>query len=270
MPKVHNDIDGVTDLEAKRALLKEIQQEDLIDLFKSKSRQKYVPIKQKKVALDQSVTIAITTDERAILTDELVAIKKTGGRVTLSSVMRSRVLVEVDLEEWKERALMGLKELNGPDWNKRKITKARDDYAAKLDNIDLDDTESRLLVNSRITECNRRLLMLTKPNIKRSYRLKGRVTFNEANVIRWRAARLSLSIADYMRFLIFGYRPFTDDDKTMSVEARKRFYISILDVAANGWGEYPEIESCPNCVRHIAEIQELKKKIDRLSEFNKR
>lgn len=269
MPKVRKDIDSVTDLEAKKELLREIQQEDLIDLFKKSYKSNYTPIRQKKVALDQSVAIAITSEEREVLMDEILKIKKTGGKVTLSSVMRSRVLIDVDLLEWKDQALKGLKELNGPDWNKRKITKERDDYTKKIDKVALDDSESRKLIMSRISECNRRLAMLEKPNVKRSYRLRGRVTFNEANLIRWRAARLSLTVADYMRFLIFGYLPFSEDDKTMSVDSRKRFYISILDVAANGWGETPEVESCPNCVRYIDEIKELKAKLERVKAFSK-
>lgn len=269
MPKIRKDIDSVTDLEAKKQLLKEIEREDLIDLFKKNYKSNYTPIRQKKVALDQSVAIAITSEEREILMSEIMKIKKTGGRVTLSSVMRNRVLVDVDLMAWREKALKGLEELNGPDWNKRKITKERDDYSKKMDKIPLDDSESRKLVMSRISECNRRLAMLEKPTVKRSYRLRGRVTFNEANIIRWRAARLSLTVADYMRFLIFDYMPFTDDDKTMSVDSRKRFYISILDVAANGWGTMPEVESCPNCVRHIEEIKELKAKLERLKAYSK-
>lgn len=269
MPKITKDTDGVLDLEAKKKLLQDIQQDDLLELFKKNYKSGYSPIKQKKVALDQSVAIAITADEKEILTKEIVSIKKTGGKVTLSSVMRSRVLVDIDLIEWKAQALAGLKELNGPDWNKRTITRDRDKYTKQLDKLPQDDTESQRLLMARLNECNRKLRQLEKPNIKRGYRLRGRVTFNEANVIRWRAARLSLSVADYMRFLIFGYVPFTEDDKTLSVDARKRFYVSILDVAANGWGNPPEQESCPNCVRYVEEIKELKEKIERLKAFSK-
>lgn len=269
MPKITKDIDGVLDLESKKKLLKEIQQDDLLELFKKNYKSGYTPIKQKRVALDQSVAIAITADEKEILTKEIVAIKRTGGKVTLSSVMRSRVLVDVDLLQWKESALAGLKELNGPDWNKRTIVRDRDKYTSQLDKLPHDDFESQKLLMARLGECNRKLRQLDKPNIKRGYRLRGRVTFNEANTIRWRAARLSLTVADYMRFLIFDYNPFSEDDKTLSVEDRKRFYVSVLDVAANGWGAPPEQESCPNCVRYIDEINELKGKVARLKAFSK-
>lgn len=269
MPKITSDLDGVLDLEAKKKILHEIKQDDLIDLFKKNFKTPYAPLKQKKSALDQSIAIAITTDEKDILTNELKAIKKQGGRVTLSSVMRHRVLVDIDLIEWKEQAIKGLKELNGPNWNKSTIIRNRNKYTKTLDDLPLDDDESRLLFISKINECNRQLLMLEKPKIKRSYRLRGRLTFTEANLIRWRAARLNLSIADYMRFLIFGYVPFSDNDKTLSVESRKRFYISVLDVAVNGWGNPPQMESCPNCVRYLAEIKELKQKIARIQNYNK-
>lgn len=267
MPAVTKDIDGVLSLDAKKKLLTEIQQEDLLQLFKDDYK-KYKPIKQKKAALDQSVTIAITDEEKKFLSDEVVKIKAEGGKVSLSAVMRNRVLVDPDIIEWKERAIEGLNELNGPDWDKRKIERDRDRALKKYDNAPMDDDEIRRILQYKIDDCNRKLAQLKKPKVKRGYRLRGRVTFNEANTIRWRAARLNLTVADYMRFLIFDYKPFSDDDKTLSVEARKRFYISILDVAANGWGEPPEIESCPNCVRHIAEIKELKEKIRRLQDYS--
>lgn len=268
MPKIKNDVDGILDLDAKRKLLKEIEQDDLIELFKKNYKNSYTPVRQKKVALDQSVSISITTEEKEELMKEMKAIKKAGGgKVTLSSVLRSRVLIDVDIMEWKERALEGLKEFNGPNWNKREIVKNRNKYVKLIDSVPLNDDESRKLFTGKIDECNRQLRLLEKPKIKRSYRLRGRVTFNEANQIRWRAARLSLTIADYMRFLIFGYLPFSKDDSTLSIEARKRFYVSILDVAANGWGAPPEVKSCPNCLRYIQEIKELNKKVERLSSF---
>lgn len=269
MPRIKKDLDGLESLEAKKALLKEIKQEDVLELFKKNYKPSYAPIKRKKVALDQSVAIAITSQERELLMNEIQEIKRTGGKVTLSSVMRSRVLVDVDLLEWKELALKGLKEFSGPNWNKAKLTKERNQFTRKFDKLDPDDTDSRQILSSRISDCNRRLKLLEKPIVKRNYRLRGRVTFNEANLIRWRAAKLSLTVADYMRFLIFGYVPFSEDDKTLSVDSRKRFYVSILDVAANGWGTPPEVESCPNCVRYMDEIKELKIKIERLQAFSK-
>lgn len=268
MPKITKDIDGILSLEDKKALLKEMKQEELLTLFKKNYNSTYKPIKQKKVALDQQVSIAITTEEKEILLAEMAEIKKTGGKVTLSSVMRSRVMVDIDLIEWRGRASEGLKELNGPNWNKRAITRELEKYMKSYDNLPLDDMESRKIHTYKIADCNRKLKQLEKPNIKRSYKLKGRVTFNEANIIRWRAGRLNITVADYMRFMIFGYLPFSKDDKTLSVETRKRFYISILDVAHNGWGEPPQSESCPNCLRYIEEINELKEKIKRLQNFS--
>lgn len=267
MKRINKDVDAVLDLDAKKKVLAEIRQEDMINVFKKNYTSGYKPIKQKKSALDQSVSIAITNDEKDILVKEIHQIKKSGGRVSFSSVMRNRVLVDVDLMEWKERAVNGLKELTGPNWNKRSIINEREKFSRKYDDLPMNDLESRKLFQGKISECDRKLRQLEKPNIKRSYRLRGRVTFNEANLIRWRAARLNLTVADYMRFLIFDYLPFSDDDKTLSVDARKRFYISVLDVATNGWGNPPVTESCPNCVRYMAEIKELKAKIARLQSY---
>lgn len=269
MPKITQDTDNILDLEAKKKLLHDIHQEDLLDLFKKDYKSTYKPITQKKSALDQSVGIAITTKEKEFLQNEMKLIKRAGngGRVSLSSVMRHRVLVEPDIQEWKERAKAGLKEFDGPDWNKAKLTRQRNKANDQLDNLPMDDKESRIILTKQLTELNAKLAQLQKPNIKRNYRLRGRVTFNEANTIRWRAGRLNITVADYMRMLIFGYLPFSDDDKTMSFETRKRFYVSILDVAINGWGNPPQQEVCPDCLRYQAEIRDLKEKLNRLTKY---
>ena len=104
---------------------------------------------------------------------------------------------------------------------------------------------------------------------KRSYRVAGRVTFDEANHIKWRAGRLSLSVADYLRFLLFGYYPNSENDKHMSLIARKRFYISVLDVYKNGWGNPPQLNGCPNCARYQKDIQILKEQIARYQALEK-
>ena len=98
----------------------------------------------------------------------------------------------------------------------------------------------------------------------RKYRLTGRVTTNEVNTIRWRAARLSLTVSDYMRFLLFDYMPFSGEDGHLSTDSRKKFYISIIDVARNGWGEPPQVEDCHDCARYKEEISKLNEVIRNL------
>ena len=120
-----------------------------------------------------------------------------------------------------------------------------------------------LYYKTQLDECEQKLNSLKKQNRKRGYRVSTRVTYEEANTIRWRAARLSITVPDYMRYVIFGYLPFTDADYNLSLEARKRFYVSIIDVYKNGWGEIPEVNECPNCARYKHEIEVLRDKVSR-------
>lgn len=265
MAKINKDIDDIINFDEKKKILANLKQDDLLGLFKKQYKTSYRPIVQKKVALDQSISIAITKEEKEWLGKELVSIKKTGGRVTLSAFVRNRSLLGVDLVEWKKQALLGLKELNGPSWDKRKIINNRNKCMKKLEKAK--DDEAIKIYKTELKQYNNKLRLLNKPAIKRSYRLRGRVTFNEANTIRWRAARLSLTVADYIRFLLFDYVPFSDNDKTLTIENRKRFYVSIIDVANSGWGTPPQTESCPNCARYIAENKELREKIKRLQAY---
>ena len=78
-----------------------------------------------------------------------------------------------------------------------------------------------------------------------------------------------MTVADYMRYLVFGYTPFTENDRHLSIDARRRFYISVLDVAANGWGTPPHTEECENCARYAHENKELRAKLDRLRGLSK-
>lgn len=113
------------------------------------------------------------------------------------------------------------------------------------------------------------LVELGRPTIRRSSRMSGRLTFNEANLIRWRAGRLTITVADYMRFLIFGYLPFSENDRHLSIDSRRRFYVAILDVIQNGWGNPPKVEECPNCARYTHENQQLREKLERLRHLSK-
>ena len=123
--------------------------------------------------------------------------------------------------------------------------------------------EDMLYYKTQLDETEQKINSLKKQNRKRGYRVSTRVTYEEANTIRWRAARLSITVPDYMRYVIFGYLPFTDADYNLSLEARKRFYVSIIDVYKNGWGEIPEVNECPNCARYKHEVEVLRDKVAR-------
>lgn len=262
MEKIHKHDDEILSYEARKDILKKIGQQDLLKIFDD-YKPKYKPISRKRSPLDQQISLGISKDEKEKIAKEVKAIKKTGEQVTISALVRSRAIGEIDIEEWRERATIGLKELNSIKWDKSSIEKNLRKLYGQLDGIE-DDEETEYVLNQKIKEYELMRKELERPTIKRSSRMSGRVTFNEANLIRWRAARLTITVADYMRFLIFGYLPFTENDRHFSIDARRRFYIAILDIVENGWGSPPQVEECENCARYAHENKELKRKLERL------
>lgn len=268
MQKVYKKDDELISYEARKDILKNIGQEELLKIFDG-YKPKYSPINRKKSPLDQQISLGISKVERQTIASEIKAIKKTGEKMTISSLVRSRAVGEIDKEAWRERAVLGLKELTSIKWDKPAIeTKLRQSYS-QFDEMEEDDDESALVLSKKIASYEAMIKELERPTIRRSSRMSGRVTFNEANLIRWRAGRLTITVADYMRFLIFGYLPFTENDRHLSVEARKRFYVAILDVVNNGWGDAPEVEECPNCARYAHENKELREKLERLRKLSR-
>lgn len=268
MEKVYKKDDELLSYEARKEILKKIGQEDLLKIFDD-YKPKYKPINRKKSPLDQQISLGISKDERIMIANEIKAIKKTGEKITISSLVRSRTISEIDLEEWREKAMVGLKELNSTKWNKGAIEQKLRQAYSQLDDLENDDEETSIVLNKKIKEYEMMITELDRDTIRRSSKMSGRVTFNEANLIRWRAGRLTITVADYMRFLIFGYLPFSENDRHLSIDARRRFYIAILDVVKNGWGTPPEVEECPNCARYAYENQELREKLERLRKLSK-
>lgn len=266
MKRINKDIEDILSLNDKEAILKDLEQEDLINLFKDKYKPKYSPIAPKKAALDQQISIAIAQDEKDYIGKELLEIRKAGPKTSISSFIRNRAISQVDIAEWYERALIGLKALTSSSYDPEKLNKQKNLYLKMLDDIEPDNQEDNFLYTRKLNEIEERLSEVERIKPNRVYRLTGRVTFNEANIIRWRAARLNITIADYMRFQIFGYKPFTAADQHLTVDTRKRLYISIIDVYNNGWGDPPEINECPNCARYIHDIEVLKRQLERLQE----
>lgn len=250
----------------KKKMLEEIGEGDLIDLFND-YKTSYKPIKRKKSQLDQQISAGITADEKEMLTKEFNLLKK-AGTLSKSAFIRNRVISEIDIEDWKERALRGLKDLNEDKWDKAKLEKQLKENVLLLENLDQEDDEGEFFYEKKITELERMIAELSRPTQRRGYKISGRVTFNEASHIRWRAARLTLTVADYIRFMLFGYTPFSDADTHLSLDARRRFYISVLDVSRNGWGKPPHIEECPNCNRYMLEARAWKEKLERIQRLN--
>lgn len=268
MEKIKKDDSELMSYETRKEILKKIGQQELLGIFDN-YKPTYTPIAQKKSPLDQQISLGISKDEKTAIAGELKKIKTSGDKITMSGLVRSRAISDIDIEAWRERAEIGLKELNSLKWNKEELEKKLRMLCGEYDEMEEDDDETAMIINKKIKEVETMIKEIERPTARRSSRMSGRVTFNEANLIRWRAGRLTLTVADYMRFLVFGYLPFTESDRHLSVKARRRFYISVLDVAQNGWGNPPQVEECPNCARYAHENQELRKKLERLRALSK-
>lgn len=242
MQRIKTDLDEVLSLEDKKKILRDIHQDDLLELFKNGYAPQYrAPERAKSNSLDHQISITVSQKEKEFIQSELKKIKKAGPACSLSAYIRSKATSEIDLEAWYDNALKGLLEFAKPSWNPKNIIKERRKYIKMLDDVDSDDKEENYYIEKKIEELDERLGKTKKKTLDRKYRTGGRVTFDEANMIRWRAARLSLSVADYVRFLVFDYLPFTDSQDThLSLSARKRFYIAIADVRKNGFGNPPQ------------------------------
>lgn len=267
MKAITRDVDNILSIKEKEKILEEIHQKDLIDLFKKGFKPQYKRVESKKTILDQQISIAIETDEKNMIALELNEIRKVANKTSLASFIRSRSLATFDIAEWYQQALEGLEELSSDSWNPKTLQNERKQYIKLLDDLEDSEDDSRdedmLFYKTRLDETEQKINSLKKQNRERGYRVSTRVTYEEANTIRWRAARLSITVPDYMRYVIFGYLPFTDADYNLSLEARKRFYVSIIDVYKNGWGEIPEVNECPNCARYKHEIEVLRDKVAR-------
>lgn len=267
MKAITRDVDNILSIKEKEKILEEIHQKDLIDLFKKGFKPQYKRVESKKTILDQQISIAIDTDEKNMIALELNEIRKVANKTSLASFIRSRSLATFDIAEWYQQALEGLEELSSDSWNPKTLQNERKQYIKLLDDLEDSEDDSRdedmLFYKTRLDETEQKINSLKKQNRKRGYRVSTRVTYEEANTIRWRAARLSITVPDYMRYVIFGYLPFTDADYNLSLEARKRFYVSIIAVYKNGWGEIPEVNECPNCARYKHEIEVLRDKVAR-------
>lgn len=260
------DIDALK-LENKQNILAGIGQQGLIKLFQNQP--KFKPIEPKKIALDQQIAITLSENEKQRLIQDRERIRELGKLPSISSYIRKKILLQLDIEQWREFAEQGLKNLDNSDSESKTLQKQKIRLINSIDQLDdivKDDinTEEINKLKRELEEIENRLMLLksTKQE-KRIYRLSGNITFNEANFVRWRAARLSLSLADYIRFILFDYQP-TIDDNHMSVESRKRFYVSILEVAQNGWGNPPVVNECPNCARYLDDIKKLQEQIEYL------
>lgn len=253
------------DVNAKLELLKRYNREDLAELFKEEWKPRRSPAKKRGAPLDQRVTITVTDSERTSLDNEIEKIKKIGEKTSMAEIIRSRSIASIDLPNWRDRAEKALEELDDIEKNKNALQKER--FAA-YDMMDHEEDEDEVyMYQKRISEIDDKLGKLISQKVKRSNRLSGRMSTAEAETIKWRAQRLMISSSDYLRMMIFALEPNSISDAHLSLDAKRRFYISIIDVAENGWGDVPKIYNCSQCMNYLDLIRNLREELDKIKKF---
>lgn len=241
--------------------LKDLGKEDLTDLFKG-YKQRTAPNKKRTPPADQRVGVAVTERERAGFDQELISIKKAGDRISMSQFIRNRALSSVDIGEWREIAEDALKELDAIKADEKEM-RARRRQLEVLFEEDLDE-EDIIRYEIEMKNLNDRIGKLYAQSQRRKYKLTGRMTMIESETVKWRSSRLCISQSDFLRMVIFDLKPNSTADSHMSYDARQRFYISIINVAENGWGEPPKVRQCSNCEANEKENERLRSRIREL------
>lgn len=253
-----------TSVDEKLNILEEMGRPELIDIFKGWAPR--VSNRKKRGApLDQRVSITVTTQERVTLDQELKSLTNAGEKISMSQFIRNRALGTVDINGWREIAEKALKEIEETVNNQKNLRKEKLNILAMMD--DEDDEDVVTIYSMQASEIDRKLNKLVAQNEKRNNRLSGRMSMTEAETIKWRAQRLCLSSSDYLRMMIFALEPDSSSDSHMSLDAKRRFYISILDVAKNGWGTPPSVYECSQCMNYMDEIRRLREQNDQLRQF---
>ncbi len=248
----------------KLKVLETIGREDLIGVFKNwqpnqtKARRKGIP-------LDQRVTITVTNQEKVDLQHDLAETNRIGEKVSISQFIRNRAIGSVDIQAWAQAAESELYEITGIYNSRSELKQEERKYMALLDQED--DYEEIGVYERKVAEIHRKLRKIVAQNENRKNRLSGRLTMAEAETVKWRASRLSLSTSDYLRFMIFDRTPASSADSHLSLEAKQRFYVSIMEVAKNGWGTPPSIAHCTQCTNYLEIIGKLKDQVKQLQTF---
>ena len=251
-------------LQDKQAYLEEIGRTDLIDLFKEWAP-KTSARKKRGAPLDQRVSITVTNAERAALDMDLRRVKATGESLSMSQFIRNRALGTVDIIGWSDIATKALAEIEETVTNQAAMRKRRMSLIAQMD-AEEDATESAIFAAEADT-IRRKLEKIVGRNEKRANRLSGRMSMPECETVKWRAQRLCISSSDFLRMMVFGLEPDSTADAHMSLDSKRRFYISIVEVAKNGWGTPPEIYECSQCIHYMDEIRRLKQENQQLVHF---
>lgn len=245
-------------VENKLDILKGIGREDLVGIFKD-WKPRVSKAKKRGAPLDQRISITVTDGERNSLNDEIVAIKKVGEKISMSQYIRNKALGNVDINEWRKIAEEELAVIQNVKNNEKDLRKKIKSYYLEME--DEEDESEVGILQMKIKEISDKLNKILPVDQKRKNRLSGRMSMAEAETVKWRAQRLTVSTSDFLRMMIFNLIPGDTADAHMNFEAKMRFYISIIDVADRGWGEPPRIYNCSQCENYMDEIYKLKERI---------
>lgn len=251
-------------LDNKLEILEEIGRKDLIGLFKS-WKPRVSKVRKRGAPLDQRVSITVTDDERQSLDKDITSLKALGEKISMSQFIRNRALGNVDINEWRELAEKELKELSETKKNEKNLKKKKLGYTLQIE--EEDDEAEIANYERKIAEIDQKMAKLVGQGQRRVNRLSGRMSMAESETVKWRAQRLTVSTSDFLRMMIFNLIPGDTADAHMSLNAKMRFYVSIIDVAENGWGEAPKIYNCSQCENYMDEILQLKERINLLQNF---
>lgn len=251
-------------VEDKIKFLEELGRKDLAEIFKE-WKPRTSARRRKGAPLDQRVTITVTDVEKIRLDNEIKEIKALGDKQTMSQFIRSRAVSSVDINGWRDIAKKALEEIE--ETYKTQIELRKELVNLAVLNEETDDDEEINFLQKKEVEIQEKLRKITSQNEKRTQRLSGRMTKVESETIKWRAQRLCLSASDYLRMMIFNLMPDSTADSHMSYDAKRRFYISILDVAENGWGEVPSIYNCTQCENYTEQLSVAQERIRQLETF---
>ncbi len=245
-------------LEERLQILADVGRTDLVEAFKE-WKPRVSKAKKRGAPLDQRVSITITGDERFSLDKEMKTLKAEQTGISMSQLIRNRAMGSVDIQEWRQIAVKALQDIEEIASNSAQLRKRKSQLTILVDSED--DDEQVHIYEREIVTINRKLEKITAQNKSRNYRLAGRMSMNEAETVKWRASRLHLSASDFLRMMIFGHVPDSAADSHMSLAAKRRFYIAIIDVADNGWGEVPKIYNCKQCENYMDEIRRLREQL---------
>jgi hypothetical protein len=252
----------------KLKILEQRGQSDLIEIFKD-WKPRSASRRRKGAPLDQRVSIALAASERAVLDGEIRAIKATGQGITLGGLIRSRAMGAPNMADWRETAWLALDELDTLAASQKDLKNRKKMIEFELEEgDDHEDQEQVSILERELVQVSDKLAKLnSKTGDKRNVRLQGRMTYAESETVKFRAQRLCLSTTDYLRMLIFDLTPNSAADQHLNLDARRRFYVSIIDVADNGWGNPPGVFKCSQCESYAEEISRLQERVRQFEAF---